>query len=196
MGRTIQQLRKDAGFRTAREFAEACDFTPSSLARYEKEPDNIPVKSAWKMADVLGCSIDDIVGRESELTADLRGDVQRRFDGLPQPLQESLDDYLGYLEAKAERVGDAMRQELDGGYMDIFKLYLVIFMEGMSEEEKNETLMYGASDRMRERFQQFACAKVFESAGNFMDGEEVMRGVMRAYDEFYPKAGKLGMCEW
>ena len=61
VGKSLQELRRDAGYRSVREFAEACGITQSSMTRYEREPDNIPIKSAWKIADVLGCSVDDIV---------------------------------------------------------------------------------------------------------------------------------------
>lgn len=187
MGKSIQELRKDAGFRSAREFAEECGFSPSSLARYEKEPTAIPVKSAWVMADVLGCSIDDVVGRDEPTTADLRGEIQLRFDELPPSLKSSLEDYLSFLEDRADEDRSAYNQELEDCYMNMFKLYLVMFMEGMGEQEKEEMLEHGASGKTRAEFIEFLNGKVFEKWSSFIDGQEVMKGVIRAFDKFYPK---------
>ena len=188
MAKTLQQLRKDAGYRTAREFAEACGFTPSSLARYEKEPDAIPVKSAWKMADVLGCAIDDVVGRESQITADLRGEIQARYEALPASLRASLTDYLDFLEMRADEAESVYRQEIEDCYTDMFKVYLVMFLESLSQDEKNEVLLFGSSDLTRRKFQDFLCSKVIEKSDCIPQGGEVIQGVMRAYDKFYPTA--------
>jgi len=185
MAKSLQQLRKDAGYRTAREFAEACGFTPSSLARYEKEPDAIPVKSAWKMADVLGCTIDDVVGRESQITADLRGEIQARYEALPASLRPSLTDYLGFLEMRADEAESVYRKEIEDCYTDMFKVYLVMFLESLSQEEKNDVLLFGSSDLTREKFQHFLYTKVIEKSSCIPQGGEVIQGVMRAYDRFY-----------
>ena len=195
MAKSIQDLRKDAGYRTAAEFAEACGFTRSSLARYEGEQENVPVKSAWKMADVLGCSIDDIVGRDSDVTADLRGPVQRRYDALPPTLRPALEDYLDYLESKAGEAASARSRLMGDCYMDMFKLYMVMFLEGLDEQSKAEALSGSPSVAMRARFQEFACGKVFGASQSFADGEEVMEGLMQAYDGFYAKPGAPVMGE-
>lgn len=187
MGKSIQELRRDAGFRSAREFAEACGFSPSSLARYEKDPAAVPVKSAWTMADVLGCSIDDVVGRDEPTTADLRGEIQTRYDELPPSLKSSLDDYLGFLETKAEEAESTYSREMEDCYMNMFKLYLVMFMEGMGNEEKEDILTHGASTNTRTKFIEFLGGKVFAKWVSFIDGQEVMDGVIRAYDKFYPQ---------
>lgn len=193
MGKSIQELRRDAGFRSAREFAEECGFSPSSLARYEKEPAAIPMKSAWVMADVLGCSIDDIAGRDEPTTADLRGSIQVRYDELPTSLKASLDDYLCFLEMKADEAESSYNQEMEDCYMNMFKLYLVMFMEGMGSEEKEDILIHGASVNTRAKFIEFLGDKVFEKWSSFIDGQEVMAGVMRAYDKFYPKPRSIGL---
>lgn len=188
MGKSIQDLRKAAGYSTAREFASACGFSPSSLARYEKDPVSIPVKSAWTMADMLGCTVDDVIGRESEVTADLRGDIQIRYDALPASLRSSLDDYLAFLETREGEDELPHQSEIDDVYMDMLKLFLVMFMEGMEQQERDEFLIYGAAERMRDDFQRFMSVKIIESCyQDFVHGKEVVDGVMRAYDRFYPK---------
>lgn len=184
MSKSLQELRRDAGYRSVREFAEACGITQSSMTRYEREPDNIPVKSAWKIADALGCSVDDVIGRESPITADLRGDVQKRYDALPPSLRGSLEDYLGYLEGRADEAA-GYRQELEDCYTDMFKLYFVMSMEGAEEGERRSLINNGASDAARERFHDYVCDKIIGRSSNFVKGGETMEGIMRAYDRYF-----------
>ena len=47
---SAQQLRKEAGYRTAKDFAEAIEVPPTTYARYEQSPDKIPLKQAWMIA--------------------------------------------------------------------------------------------------------------------------------------------------
>ena len=187
MAKPLQQIRKEAGYRSAREFADACGFTQSTMTRYEKEPDNIPVKAAWRIADVLGCTIDVVVGRESEVTADLRGEVQARYDALAPSLRKSLDDYLSFLETRESEPESACHGELEECYMDLFKVYLLMFLEDKSRLGRDEALPDGSSDQIRERFLGFVNAKAIERSEVFTENEEVIEGVMRAYDRFYPK---------
>lgn len=185
MAKSLQQLRKDAGFKTAREFADTCGFTASKLARYEKDPGNVPVKSAWRMADVLGCSIDDVVGRDSQFTADLRGEVQSRYDALPPTLRTMLSDYLGYLESKADEMHGVWRRELEEGFMQMLKLHLLAYMEGMDRDAKADFFTSGSSAGNREGFREYLAGRMAEQPSALVSGEEVIEGVMHAYDRFF-----------
>ena len=78
MTRSIQDLRRERGYRNAREFADALGISASSMSRYEKQPSSIPMHSAWVMADALGCSIDEVVGHESAASA--AGGLQGFYD--------------------------------------------------------------------------------------------------------------------
>lgn len=64
---TLQRLRREAGFATAKDFAARVGVPASTYSRYERAPEGpdcgIPLPSAWAMADELGCSIDVLVGR-------------------------------------------------------------------------------------------------------------------------------------
>ena len=66
--RTLQRLRCETGFRSAKDFAEALGIPSSTYARYERAGDGIdcgiPLPAAWQIADSLGCSIDLAVGRK------------------------------------------------------------------------------------------------------------------------------------
>ena len=183
MAKELQTLRKEAGFRSARDFASTCGFSPSTYTRYENDRNTIPVKSAWKMADVLGCNIDTIVGRDDQATMDARGDIQKRYDALPPELQESMDEYLEFLEAKKVSAEERARQERDAHYRHVMRHLLEAFLQDL-DSEGVDTLLLGAADDFRARFERFATAKLEGSALEGESREEAIRAIMQAYDAF------------
>ena len=106
----LQELRKRAGHRTAKGFAETMGIPLTTYARYESSPEKIPLAVAWRFADEFGVSIDVVVGREEPAPVEQRGEVQLRYDALAPEYQSSLDDYLGYLTAKN---ADAAKRRAD-----------------------------------------------------------------------------------
>lgn len=102
--RTLQRMRREAGYRSAKDFAESVGIPMSTYARYERAGDGpecgIPLPSAWAIADALGCSIDLVVGREDIDAA--TGSVQERAEALSRTGREMLDDYLRFLEFREE----------------------------------------------------------------------------------------------
>ena len=97
MASTLQELRKQAGYRTAPEFARAMDIPESTYARYESSPNKIPIDKAWKLADFFGCSIDAIVEREYIEVKDARGEIQGSYDNLSPDSKIALEKYLSFL---------------------------------------------------------------------------------------------------
>ncbi|MBM6942621.1 helix-turn-helix domain-containing protein [Collinsella intestinalis] len=99
--RTLQRLRRQAGYRSAKEFAEALGVPPSTYARYERAGDGadcgIPLPAAWQIADKLGCSIDLVVGREDIDTLKLAG-IDARYGALSLEGRVLVDSYLSYVE--------------------------------------------------------------------------------------------------
>lgn len=83
MSSNLLKVRKAAGYRSSKSFAERVCLPPSSYARYESNPDRIPIQVAWRIADELGITIDEVVGRRPTRPADLRGEFQKDFDDLP-----------------------------------------------------------------------------------------------------------------
>ena len=83
--RTLQRMRREAGFRSAKDFAERVGIPMSTYARYERAGDGpecgIPLPSAWAIADALGCSIDLVVGRE-DIDAAGGDSIQGRVEAL------------------------------------------------------------------------------------------------------------------
>ena len=99
--RTLQRLRREAGYRSAKEFAEALGIPGSTYARYERAGDGadcgIPLPAAWQIADRLGCSIDLVVGREDIDAPEPEG-IQPRYDALSADGRALVDSYLSYVE--------------------------------------------------------------------------------------------------
>lgn len=100
--RTLQRLRRQAGYRSAKDFAEALGIPGSTYARYERAGDGpdcgIPLPAAWQIADALGCSIDLVVGR-TDIDAKDEHPIQTRYDALTREGRELVESYLGYVEA-------------------------------------------------------------------------------------------------
>ena len=99
--RTLQRLRRQAGYRSAKEFAEALGIPGSTYARYERAGDGadcgIPLPAAWQIADALGCSIDLVIGREDIDAPEPEG-IQPRYDALSPEGRALVDSYLSYVE--------------------------------------------------------------------------------------------------
>ena len=99
--RTLQRLRRQAGYRSAKDFAEVLGIPSSTYARYERTGDGvdcgIPLSAAWQIADALGCSIDLVVGREN-IDASRPEGIQLRYDALSDEGRFLVDSYLTYVE--------------------------------------------------------------------------------------------------
>ena len=114
-GRTLQRLRREAGYRSAKDFANAIGMPPTTYSRYERQEDgperSIPLATAWKLADEFGCSIDFLVGRTGE---ESRGEkVQRFYNALSESSRERFDEYLDFIEYR-EHVMAQQRRWNDG----------------------------------------------------------------------------------
>lgn len=58
----LRMLRKDKGY-TQEQLAKAINATKRQVGAWERGENDIPMDSAVLIADLLGCSIDDIAGR-------------------------------------------------------------------------------------------------------------------------------------
>lgn len=74
MRTALQKMRKAAGYKSAQEFANKMGINVKTYTNHE-QGGSFSLAQAWEYADALGCTIDDIAGREhvpDELTADER----------------------------------------------------------------------------------------------------------------------------
>ena len=99
--RTLQRLRREAGYRSAKDFAAVLHIPSTTYSRYERAVEGpecgIPIAAAWAMADELGCSIDLVVGR-ADIDAPEVPTIDARVRKLGRSGREMLDDFLRYLE--------------------------------------------------------------------------------------------------
>ena len=182
MAKSLQELRKDAGFRTGRELAKACGFSPSTYARYEKDRETIPAKSAWKMADALGCSIDAVLGRDDPGDMDQRGDFQKRYDALSRASRATLDDFLAFLESKESAGKERERLQREYQIKALCSRYQDMFFAKLVESEANPLLV--GDEELRDRFEDFVTKMTESYSAPEAETREVVEEIMEAYDRY------------
>ena len=192
MAKDLLQLRKEAGFKSSRDFADACGFTYSTYARYEGEPAAIPTKSAWRIADVLGCTIDDVVGRDAE-AADM-GSMQRRYNALDEEGRSLIDKIMECAELKFAKRQEDARLELEEKYKRQFTYYFLGLFSESAKEGRPIRPDDEKTDELRERFERYARAEIAKAGMSMREGVEEFEGIVRAYDawvsdDFYDDVG-------
>ena len=60
----LQSLRKRAGYKSANAFADAIGMNRKTYTNYEQAVSKLTLEQAWDFADVLGCSLDELAGRD------------------------------------------------------------------------------------------------------------------------------------
>lgn len=97
----LSDLRREAGYRNAKDFAAALGVPTSTYSRWERGaqgPDSaIPMAGAWSIADMLGTTIDAVVGREPA----------------PTPEGHDLNAFYAALSEGSQRIMDELTQWLD-----------------------------------------------------------------------------------
>lgn len=149
MTSALLNLRKQAGFKNAKDFAAAEGIAEATYARYESSPEKIPLKSAWQLADRFGVPIDVIVGRRAVDVASLRGRVQEAYEALSDRSRASLDDYLAFLAQRDEREARERRR-----YDAVCYRLEQVFLAGLEEDDPN-LFAFGTGERMRAAFEAY-----------------------------------------
>ena len=138
MAKTIQDLRREKGYRSAREFADALGISPSSMSRYDNQPDTIPVKVAWAMADRLDCSIDEVVGRMPVTSG--KSELQEFYDGLHRWNRDLFDEFREFIEARERRASSLERSAVERKYERLAQYYERMFNNGFFDHVDPEEL--------------------------------------------------------
>lgn len=92
MVRRLQEMRRAAGFRSAREFAEALGVPVRTYTNYEQGSHVPPLDLLIRMADMLGCTLDELVGREPD-----GGETVVRYRQLSDEAKKAVDYYVLYI---------------------------------------------------------------------------------------------------
>ena len=192
MASNLQELRKSAGYKTAPEFARAMDIPESTYARYESSPDKIPLDKAWRLANVFGCSIDAIVGRENIEVGDARGEVQRTYDALSPDSKVALDKYLAFLvQSDADeraRAEEAERRRFEA----LAVSYETLYVGSLNEDAPfGELVGDGDPEKRRDGFEVFITLMAKEKRGKpstkfeRLRDEATISKIMDAYDRIH-----------
>lgn len=156
MAGTLQDLRKEAGFKTAREFAEALGIPAPTYARYEQTPDKIPLKAAWHIADRLGCSIDMLVGRVQVDTSALKGEVQRFYESLSPESQDLFNEFRSFIAYRDKQVTRRHKMEEERKYNQLARQYEDLFVREMdARSDFGEVVIFSTPDQERAEFERF-----------------------------------------
>ena len=163
MAKNIQDLRREAGYRSAKDFAAAMGIALSTYNRYENQPEAIPLKQAWAIADFLGCSIDMVVGREPVSASDMRGDVQKAYDALSDDGRRMIDEYLEFVQLKDAKADRRRRDAEASRYLSIAKRYLRMFWQNLDEGMGfGEAVGFDTEAEERDAFRSFVSDKAAE----------------------------------
>lgn len=106
----LQAMRKRAGFKSAKAFAEAVGLSVGTYTDYEQGRRQFTLEKAWEFADALNCTLDELAGRESppaRIDDPLKRQVVDAYDSMTQAGRESLAGVAKGLATLPEnRVGD------------------------------------------------------------------------------------------
>ena len=186
MAGNLQDLRREAGYRSAKDFAAAMGIALSTYNRYESQPEAIPLKQAWALADFLGCSIDEVVGRERTDADATRGEVQRFYDGLSAESRRLMDDHMNYLAHREKKAAKKARKAKRRRYEALLERYQTAFETRIEGESPFGIVIEYRPSEHRSDFKRFledtAAAKRESDAERHLEGleEELREGYLDA----------------
>lgn len=61
----LQAMRKRAGFKSAKTFAEHVGMSIGTYTQYEQGQISLSLEKAWEFADALDCTLDELAGRKA-----------------------------------------------------------------------------------------------------------------------------------
>ena len=64
MKSNLQNIRKAAGYTSAKSFAESIGMSVETYTQYEQGQRNMSLEVAWELADALDCTLDELAGRK------------------------------------------------------------------------------------------------------------------------------------
>ena len=199
MASTLLLLRRQAGYRSSRDFAEKIGVPAPTYTRYESNPDKIPLKNAWAIADELGCTIDAVGGRVGfdDVMAN-RGEVQIEYDALSDEGRELMDDMREVVQLREARRAERRRQQEGAAYAILCSRYLVLMAEEYDSKAEHigDHGEYDDETGYRYAFEEFVTRRAEqkrERAGEQGDeaaaqrDAETVEHIMEAFDRIHSK---------
>ncbi|OUO62075.1 hypothetical protein B5F74_02360 [Collinsella sp. An271] len=151
METSLERLRVRAGYRSGAALAAALGVSAVTYNRYERDPAGIPTKSACALADLLGCSVDEVLGRRAPAAS--QGPVQAAYDALSPESRSLVDSFLETLAA-----ADAQRKT--GANLTLRAHALGLYEAYIEDYENSRGLFDGPGGR--EGFRAYAEGRLAE----------------------------------
>ena len=111
IGKNLQRLRKEAGFSSATSFAASVGINGNTYTQYEQGISGFSYERAWQLADALGCSMDELGGREWPPTQDILDSDERQLIDCYRRTDESDRPTLLATASTMAYAGDAKKEE-------------------------------------------------------------------------------------
>lgn len=189
MASNLLKLRKAAGYKNSNEFAVEYEIPTSTYARYESNPDKIPMDRAWQLADIFGTTIDAIVDREAPDPACMRGEVQLEYDGLTPEARQLADELREFVLMKDEKIRARHRREEERPYEALCYQYERQMLAEMGEGAAfGELVAFESAEAARAAFESFLREQAAKKRGKhplkaqeLIDNRTIER-IMAAYD--------------
>ena len=189
MASNLLELRKAAGYRNASDFAEAHGIPASTYARYESNPDKIPMERAWQLADALGTTIDAIVDRSAPDPVRERGEVQLEYDSLTPEIRLLADELREFLLMKDEKIRARKRREKERPYEALCYQYEQQMLSQMCNNATfGELVAFESAEAARSTFESFLQEQAVKKRGKSPTKAEktiddmTIKKIMEAYD--------------
>ncbi len=189
MASNLLELRKAAGYKNANDFAEAHGIPASTYARYESNPDKIPMDRAWQLADILGTTIDAIVGRKAPAPGTARGEVQLEYDGLTPEARQLADELREFVLMKDAKIRERRRREEERPYEALCYQYeQQMLFELRDGAAFGELVAFDSAEAARTTFESFLREQAAKRRGRLSTkaqkivDDQVIEKIMAAYD--------------
>lgn len=91
-GANLQACRIRAGYNSAREFCEKNHYSIAKYKNYEYDKCRIPLNEAVHLAELLGCTLFDIIGADSISLSD--SELLNAYNNAPEHVKLSINFLL------------------------------------------------------------------------------------------------------
>lgn len=200
MASNLLELRKAAGYKNSNEFALAHEISVSTYARYESNPDKIPMGAARQLADIFGTTIDAIVDREAPDPTCMRGEVQLEYDGLTPEARQLADELREFVLMKDAKIRERRRREEERPYEALCYQYEQQMLSQMRDGAAfGELVAFESAEAARAAFESFLReqaakkrGKLSTKAQELIDNRTIEK-IMAAYDRTHGEFELDGM---
>lgn len=108
----LQRIRKARGFKSAKAFADHIGMSKNTYTNYEQGTRSLTLDIAWKFADALECTLDELAGRDF-VAKDYQDSRQAALNEDYSQLSESMKDAAASA-IRGMRLSESARIETPG----------------------------------------------------------------------------------